>query len=178
VPLYSEDIGLDDASIVFLIFGLLTLAIRLVGARLPDRLGPLRAGTCAGVGMTAGLTIMAVWGTVPGLITGTVVLAIGIAFLYPGVMTLALTGVPENQRASVVGAVSMCFDLAGAFGALILGVVASFAGFRGAFAGGAVFAIAGLVLLRSGIDPRTRPGAPTDHEAAELAQQYLEPDPP
>ena len=161
VPLYADEVGLDDASIVFVIFGLLTLSIRVLGAKLPDRLGPLRAGTFATLGMGAGLAVIAAWGTLTGLIVGTVVLAIGIAFLYPGVMTLALIGVPENQRASVVGAVSMCFDLAGAFGALLLGVIASFAGFRGAFAGGAVLAICALGVLRSGRDPRVRePGEP------------------
>jgi MFS family permease len=93
-------------------------------------------------------------------------------------MTLALTGVNESERASVVGTMSSFFDLSQGLGAFVLGAIAAFAGYRGAFAGGAVFAIAGLVLLRSGIDPRTRPGALPDPRAAELAQQYLEPDPP
>jgi MFS family permease len=154
VPLYGEDLDLDDVSIVFLVFGVVTLAIRLFGARLPDRLGPLRAVSCAALGIAIGLGTIAVWNSVAGLFVGTVVMAIGVAFLYPGAMTLALMGVPENQRASVVGAVSMCFDLAGALGALALGVVASLAGLRGVFVGGAVLAVVALVVLRSGLDPR------------------------
>jgi MFS family permease len=154
VPLYGEDLDLDDVSIVFLVFGVVTLAIRLFGARLPDRLGPLTAVSCAAVGIAGGLAIIAVWSTVPGLFVGTVVMAIGVAFLYPGAMTLALMGVPENQRASVVGAVSMCFDLAGAIGALALGAVASLTSLRGVFVGGAVLAVVGLIVLRSGLDPR------------------------
>ena len=81
-------------------------------------------------------------------------LAVGVAFLYPGAMTLALIGVPENQRASVVGAASMCFDLAAAFGALALGVIASLTSLRGVFVGGVVLALCALVVLRSGLDPR------------------------
>lgn len=154
VPLYGEELDLDDVSIVFLVFGVVTLAIRLFGARLPDRLGPLRAVSCAALGIAAGLATIALWDTVAGLFTGTVVMAVGVAFLYPGAMTLALMGVPENQRASVVGAVSMCFDLAGALGALTLGVVASLAGLRGVFVGGAALAVVALVVLRSGLDPR------------------------
>jgi MFS family permease len=154
VPLYAEDLGLDDVSIVFLVFGVVTLFIRVAGARLPDRLGPLRAGTVATVGLSVGLAVIAAWSSVLGLFVGTVVMAIGVAFLYPGAMTLALMGVPEHQRASVVGAVSMCFDLAGAIGALTLGVIASLAGDRGVFVGGAVLSVIAVVVLRSGLDPR------------------------
>jgi MFS family permease len=168
VPLYAEDIDFDDVSLVFLVFGLVTLMIRLVGARLPDQLGPLRAITGATVGIASGLAIIAAWNGVAGLFVGAVVLAVGMALLYPGAMTLALTGVPENQRAGVVGAVSMCFDLAGAFGALALGAIASLAGLRGVFVGGALLAIAGLVVLRSGLDPRVR-----EHGAAVRPDEEL-----
>jgi len=168
VPLYGEDLGLDDVSIVFLVFGVVTLAIRLFGARLPDRLGPLRAISFAMLGIAGGLAVIAAWSSVVGLFVGTVVMAIGVAFLYPGAMTLALMGVPEHQRASVVGAVSMCFDLAGAIGALTLGVIASLSGDRGVFVGGAVLSVIALVVLRSGLDPRVH-----EHGAAARADEEL-----
>ena len=178
VPLYVSDIGLSDSSGILFLYGALILVIRIVGARLPDRLGPLRAGTWAtGVG-ALGMLVIAAWPSVVGLVVGTVVFASGMSLLYPAIMTLALTGVSEGERSSVVGTMSSFFDLSQGLGAFILGAIAAFGGYRGAFAGGAVFAITGLVLLRSGIDPRTRAGRAPDHEAAELAQQYLEPDPP
>ncbi len=178
VPLYVSDIGLDDSSGILFLYGALILVIRIVGARLPDRLGSLRAGTWATGVSALGMLVIAAWPSVVGLIVGTAVFAAGMSLLYPAIMTLALTGVSESERASVVGTMSSFFDLSQGLGAFVLGAIAAFAGYRGAFAGGAVFAIAGLVLLRSGIDPRARPGAPADHAAAELAQQYLEPDPP
>jgi MFS family permease len=178
VPLYVSDIGLEDSSGILFLYGALILVIRIVGARLPDRLGPLRAGTWAtGVG-ALGMLVIAAWPTVAGLIVGTIVFASGMSLLYPAIMTLALTGVDESERASVVGTVSSFFDLSQGLGAFILGAIAAFGGYRGAFAGGAVFAVAGLVLLRCGIDPRTRRAGPADPDAAGLAQQYLEPDPP
>ncbi len=39
VPLYVDDVGLDSADVVFLLYGSLVLAVRIVGARLPDVLG-------------------------------------------------------------------------------------------------------------------------------------------
>jgi MFS family permease len=174
VPLYVTQIGLEDSSKVFLLYGCLILAVRIVGARLPDRLGPRRAGTGA-TGMAAiGMTIMAAVPSAVGLYAGTIVFSIGMSLLYPALLTLALTGVPDNERGSAVGTISSFFDASQGLGAIILGGVASFAGYRGAFLGGGVLAAVGLVLLRSGIDPRTRRA--TDHDAAAAAREALEPE--
>jgi len=47
VPLYVRHIGLHSSRLVFLVYGCLILVVRIAGARLPDRLGPVRAGTGA-----------------------------------------------------------------------------------------------------------------------------------
>jgi len=176
VPLYVKQIGMADSSKVFLLYGCLILGVRIFGARVPDRIGTLKAGTIATATAAAGLTLMAAVPNAFGLYAGTVVFSIGMSFLYPAMLTLALSGLSDNERGSAVGTVSSFFDLSQGVGALLLGVVAALAGYRGAFAAGAVLAIAALVLLRSGTDARTR--APIDHEAAALARESLEPDSP
>jgi len=176
VPLYVSQIGMADSRGVFLLYGCLILGVRILGARLPDRLGPLRAGTTATGAAAAGLLVMAAVATPVGLYAGTAVFSIGMSLLYPSLLTLALTGVSETERASAVGTVSSFFDASQGLGALVLGGVAAVAGYRGAFVGGAVLALAGLVLLRSGIDPRAR--GPVDPVAAAAARESLEPDPP
>jgi hypothetical protein len=75
-----------------------------------------------------------------------------------------------------VGTVSSFFDASQGLGAAMLGGVAVFSGYRGAFVAGAVAAAVGLLLLRGGIDARVR--RPTDHDAATVATEFLEPDPP
>ena len=176
VPLYVTQIGMADSRGVFLLYGCLILGVRIVGARLPDRLGSLRAGTAA-TGLAAmGLLVMAAIATPVGLYAGTAIFSVGMSLLYPSLLTLALTGVAETERASAVGTVSSFFDASQSLGALLLGGVAAVAGYRGAFVGGALLALAGLVLLRSGIDPRVR--APLDPVAAAAARESLEPDSP
>jgi MFS family permease len=172
--LYAGELGLGGSEGIFLLYGGLILVVRVAGAALPDRLGTRRAASVAlGAGAT-GLAVMAAWGTVAGLVAGTVVFAIGMSLLYPALLLLALTDVPDSERASVVGTFSSFFDLAQGLGALLLGGVAAVAGYRGAFAAGAVCGLAGLVLLRSGIDPRARNAkrmpavhGPVAHEVAE-----------
>lgn len=176
VPLYVDDVGLDDSRNVFLVYGVTVLAVRIFGARVPDRIGAQRAGTLACSGVAIGMLLMAAIPNAAGLYAGTFVFALGMSMLYPSMLMLALTGVPDTERGSSVGTVSTFFDLSQGLGAVILGGVVAVSSYRGAFIASAVSAAAGLVLLRSGVDPRTK--EPTDPDAARAAMEYLEPDAP
>jgi MFS family permease len=156
VPLYVKDVGLDDSRLVFLLYGCLILVVRIVGAKVPDRLGPRRAGSLALVGGALGLGVMAAWSSIAGLVLGTALFAGGMSLMYPAMLTLALTGIDDSQRASVVGTVSTFFDLSQGLGALILGGAAAVTSDQGGFLAGSLLAIAGLALLWGGIDPRAR----------------------
>ena len=96
LKLYGATVGLDDVGGFFLLYGCLVLVVRIFGARLPDRLGPLRGGTLALGGAAAAMIVIAAWPSVPGLVVGTVVFAFGMSMMYPNLMTLALVGVDES----------------------------------------------------------------------------------
>ncbi len=170
VPLYVDDVGLGSADTVFLLYGGLVLVVRVLGARLPDRLGGRTAGAIALTFSMIGMTIMAAWGTTAGLLLGTAVFAAGASMLYPALLLLALAGAPDTERASVVGTFSGFFDLSQGFGSLIVGGVASFAGYRGAFAAGAVSAAIGVGALRARAMQRARSVALGD--AGALAAEH------
>jgi MFS family permease len=155
VPLYTDDLGAGPEG-VFLVYGVFVLLVRIIGARLPDRLGPVRAGSLATGFGAAGLAVMAAWNGMAGLYVGTVLFSAGMSLLYPSLLLLALQDVPDSERASVVGTFSSFFDLSQAVGAFVCGAVVAATGDRGAFATGAVLSVVAFVLLRSGIDPRTR----------------------
>ena len=149
MPLYADeqlDIG---AGPIFLLYGVLILAVRIFGARIPDRLGGRRSASIALVLAAIGIAIMAIWPTVPGLVVGTVVFAVGMSLMYPALLLLALQSASDADRASVVGTFSSFFDLSQGVGAFICGAVAAATGNRGAFATGAIAAVAGFIVLRS-----------------------------
>jgi MFS family permease len=175
VPLYVGELGMDDSRAVFLLYGCTVLAVRIFGARIPDRFGPLASGSLAMSASAAGLVVIAAVPTSWGLYLGTFVFSLGMSLLYPAMLTLALTGVPERERGSAVGTISSFFDLSQGLGAALLGAAVALAGYRGAFLGAAAMAVLGVVLLRSGIDRRT--AAPTDHDAAAAAREHVEPEP-
>jgi predicted MFS family arabinose efflux permease len=154
VPLYVEDVGIDDAAVVFVVFGLLVLCIRIFGARLPDILGGARAGTVALAATGVGMLIIALWASAVGLMAGVVVFAVGSAFMYPAMLLMALEGSTEQDRGSAVGTISSCFDLSQGLGSLFVGGVAALSSYRGAFAAGAVGAVIGMGILWQWVVPR------------------------
>ena len=160
VPLYVDELDLADAGPIFLVYGVFVLVVRIVGARLPDRVGPMRSATAALALGGAGTAVMATWVAVPGLVAGTIVFAAGMSLMYPALLLLSLTGVPDGERAAVVGTFSSFFDLSQGIGALLCGVVVALSGDRGAFATGAVCAAIGLLVLRRSASLRARSSAP------------------
>jgi MFS family permease len=147
VALHADQIGLRGASIAFVIFSVLILGIRSVGAQLPDRLGYVRAARGALGFNTVGLVVIGGFATAEGLYIGTALFAIGQALAFPALMSLATEGVPKSERGSVVGTFTAFVDLAFAIGGVVLGLVASATGIPGAFIGAAVLSLGGLLLI-------------------------------
>jgi MFS family permease len=145
VPLYSRELGLSGARLVFVVFSGLVLAIRLFGARLPDRLGPVRTSTMSLAVSALGLAVMGLWTTTAGLFAATGVYGVGQALAFPALMTLALRDVPSGERGAVVATFTSFVDIGFGIGPATLGFVADAAGYPAVFLTGAGAAALGLV---------------------------------
>jgi MFS family permease len=148
VPLYVSRVHVASGPI-FAEYGVLILVVRVLGARLPDRMGGRTTAAVALILVAVGVGAIAAFPSLAGLVVGTAVFAAGMSLMYPALLLLALDGVNDADRASVVGTFSSFFDASQGLGAFICGAVVAFAGDRGAFTTGAVCALAGLVLLRA-----------------------------
>jgi MFS family permease len=162
VPLYAADIGLDSVGAVFGVYAGLVLVIRIVGARIPDRLGWQRGSSLALVGVTVGILLVAVWGSVASIWVAAIALGLGMSLLYPSLFTAVMGAAPEEERSHAVGTFSVFFDLSQGFGATFIGVVISLTSGnkRAGFAAAGALAMVGLVvqyLLRDRIDRSERP---------------------
>ncbi|TWD79611.1 putative MFS family arabinose efflux permease [Kribbella amoyensis] len=146
VPLYAVDVGLSGAGYLLFLFAGIVIVIRSAGARLPDRLGAVRAVRLALACTSAGLLVIGLWRTAPGLVGGTVVLAIGVALGTPSIMVLALQNAPAAERGAVLGTVTMSLDVALGLGPASFGVVAVTSGRGTGFLTAALVAATGLAL--------------------------------
>jgi MFS family permease len=157
VPLYAEDLGQDNVGGVLGLYAGLVLIVRIVGARLPDRLGWRRGSAIALCGVTVGVSLVAVWGSIASIWLAAVPLAIGMSLLYPSLFTAVMAAAPETERTHAVGTFSVFFDLSSGLGATMVGLVVSLTGERGGFAAAGALAATGLVakwLLRDRIGRR------------------------
>jgi MFS family permease len=162
VPLYAADIGLDSVGAVFGLYAGLVLVIRIVGARLPDRLGWQRGSTLALCGVTVGILLVAVWGSVVSLWVAAIALGLGMSLLYPSLFTAVMAAAPEEERSHAVGTFSVFFDLSQGFGATFIGLIVSLTSGnkRAGFAAAGALAFVGLVvqyLVRDRIGRGLRP---------------------
>lgn len=163
VPLFASEIGLERVGPVFLVLSGTVVLVRLLGARLPDRLGPLTGGSLALALAAAGLIALATVQVPAALYVFTAVLAAGSALLFPSLLLAAVAGIAEDERASVMATFTLSVDVASAVGPAGLGLVAGQAGYGSAFLTAAAAGLAGLALLHLLVAPehrrRTRPQA-------------------
>jgi MFS family permease len=148
VTLYALDIGLDGAGPLFALFAVVVVAIRSLGAKIPDRVGPARTVRIALVALAAGLATMGLWQDPVGLYVGTFVFSVGQALAFPAVMTLAMARAPAGDRGAVAGTVTAFVDVAIASGAIALGGVADLGGYPAVFLVAAAVAGGGLVVFQ------------------------------
>ena len=146
LALRADEIG-ANAGAIFLAWSAIVLVLRLFGARLPERLGLVRCVAAAVTAMGGGLGLLWALGSVAGLWAGSLLIGLGIALLYPALLTVTINRTPETARGEVVSTFSMFFEVGGAMGGVLGGAVARTFGYRGAFGIGAVVALTALIPL-------------------------------
>lgn len=147
IALYGTTLGIDDVAPFLLLYGVLVLVIRILGARLPDRLGWPRASSISLVVLGAAGLLLGIWGSAGGVWLAVVALAVGMSLLFPALFSAAVSAVPEHERGQAVGTFSLAFDIANGLGPAVLGVVVALGDYRAAFVVSGVAALAALALV-------------------------------
>ncbi|MCY3576871.1 MAG: MFS transporter [bacterium] len=156
IKLHVDDIGFEHSGAVFATFAVMVISLRILLARLPDRLGPQRTSTMSYVCSATGLWIIAFWSQIPGVFVGTAILAMGQTFLFPALFVMAVQSAPANKRSQAIGTFSIAFDLAVGLGGLILGGVVEVSSYSMAFFAGGSLSLLGLVVSRTLVRPQLR----------------------
>ena len=81
LPLHAEQVGLDGAGLPFAIFAVLVVALRIRFLKLPDTMGAARLSSLALGGSAVGMAILSLVSSPLGVFAGSIVFAIGVAFL-------------------------------------------------------------------------------------------------
>ena len=143
LPDHSRQLGLSGSGELFAVYSVVCLGVRLVGARLPERLGPRTSVTttfaCSAwpgaarrrrrsSGRCGWRRRSSAWRS---------------AFLYPSLMALTVNRAPRAERARAISSFTMFFEIGTATGALVLGAVADALGKRSGFGVAVVLCVPG-----------------------------------
>jgi MFS family permease len=156
MPDYSITVGLSGSKWVFATYAGVCLLIRVVAAKVPDRIGHARAVSIAMTFSAVGLAMLFVWAHPLGVFISSIIVAIGVSFNYPSLMAMTVNAVPERERVRAISTFTMFFEIGTASGALLFGTLADFTTKRTAFLGGAGFCVLGLIVLWKVAVPRSR----------------------
>jgi MFS family permease len=151
---YGEELGLAGVAPLFLLYAGIVIVIRAAMPWAPDRFGGRRLAGAALVFIIAGLVIMGAVRSPVGLYVGTTVMALGVAFFPPAVLTMAQAGIPALERGTLIGTTSAFIDLGFGVAPVTLGLVANGAGYPVTFLVSAAIAAVGLVLLLARVRPQ------------------------
>lgn len=160
IPLYTSELGMGGAGPALALYALIVITLRIIFAKLPDQVGPARLSGVALVGSAVGLGILGLVRSPTGVYLGTAVFAIGIAFLFPALLALAVARVDEMERGTVVGTTTAFVDLSFGLAPAILGLTVGAIGFGGTFVVSAAVAAVGSVLLAVRRGAVSRPSLP------------------
>ncbi len=167
LPAYARQVGLADAGLPLALYALVVVALRIVGARWPDRFGAARLSGIALAVSAVGLAVLGLAPSPAGLYLGVLIFASGVAFTMPALLTLAVSRVPEGERGTVVGTTTVFLDVVFGAAPVALGVVADGQGYGAGFlvsAGFALLASGMLVMRRASLEPgRAVAALPSSH---------------
>jgi len=146
VVLHLQRSGAGHGAAVFTAFAVAVVTMRLLGGRLPDRVGASRCAIAAGCAEAAGLGLIALATTWPVAVAGALAMGAGFSLLFPALALLVVNRVDERQRGAALGAFTAFFDTGVSLGAPLAGAIASVAGYPAAF-----WTAAGLALLAAAV---------------------------
>ncbi len=149
LKLRADEVG-ASAGALFATYSVLTLLVRLFGARLPERLGLTRAAPIATAAMAVGLAMAGTVDGAVGMWLAVVVISVAISLLYPSLIALAARAAGDPlERAAAISTFTAFFEIGAAAGGAVLGPVADAGGYQTAYLVGAVTAAAGVVVYRA-----------------------------
>jgi MFS family permease len=147
LPLFVDELRLGGAGTFFGVFAIIVVVLRIVGAKLPDRIGAAKLSGTALVVSAVGMLLAGLASSFVGLLIASAVFAVGVAFTFPAIMAMAVIGTPPDERGSVVGTAGLFVDAAFGLSPAVLGLLARSSGYPATFLVSAVIAGIGAAWL-------------------------------
>jgi MFS family permease len=145
-PLYAREVGLANSGVLYLLFAISIVMVRLTTRKLADTKGRLAVAFPGTIAAAVGMGLLALvrpWGAYLGV----AIYASGFALIFPALMALTADRVPDAERGEALGSFTAFFDVGAGLGSYGVGALASEYGFDVAYGVPALLCVAGVVVL-------------------------------
>ena len=146
LPLYARHQGIANIASYFVLSGIASLTIRPVLGRFSDRIGHGYFVVAGFLAMMLGVSLIVVFGTLPAILAGGVLNAMGNATCSSAILGLAVDMAHPQRRGAAMGTFTISFQLGTGIGSILAGALVSLAGYRSMYAGALVILMFGLLL--------------------------------
>jgi predicted MFS family arabinose efflux permease len=144
---FTRAVGVERAAPFFAAYATTTIALRIFGRRLPDRLGAHPIAVPAFALFATGLAALCLLPTPGILVLAGIACGAGHGSLFPVLNGLAVSRTPARLHGTVVSLYTAALDGGGVVGIPLCGAVVRLAGYRTMFALMALSSLGGLALL-------------------------------
>jgi len=131
---YTRDLGLARAAPFYAAYSGTSIVLRLVGRRLPDRLGPHRVAIPAFASIGTGMGLLCLLPRPGILVLAGIVCGAGHGSLFPVLNALAIERAPARLAGAAVSLLTAASDLGAVLGTPLCGALAQAVGYRRMYA--------------------------------------------
>jgi len=140
VKRFTMETGAGSVGAFFSAYTGAAIAVRIVGGRLPDRVGPKRVLVPALLALAVGFLFLARAGDAREVLAAGVLCGLGHGFAFPTLSSLVVSRAREVERGAAIAVLTTLPDVGALLGAPSLGWIIELSGF------GAMFTTAAAVL--------------------------------
>lgn len=142
----AEHRGVPRPSAIWAMYSLGAIAVRVLGARVPDLLGPQRLVPPAVLTYVAATFVLATARSQEGFLWAGLLAGLSHGIAFPVLVSLVSARVDDAQRGSTLTAYTAIWEVTALLGPPVFGWAADGLGFERCFRGAALLAVASLVL--------------------------------
>ena len=147
IAVYAQGQGVDQISLYFVTYALVTIVSRPLIGRVIDRIGFFGPGIFASIGVIATMLVISQSSTLPMFILAGLLGGLGIGTAMGVLQTMAVSSVAPQRRGVANSTYFLMFDGGICAGSFTAGIVASFVGYRTTFVIMAIFPLIACVII-------------------------------
>jgi MFS family permease len=151
LPLHAGNIGVANPGIFFSTYGISLVISRILGSKILDRYPRPRVIIISSIPMLIAVALLAFTRGIIDLMVVAMLYGVGLAFLLPAAQVFLVDRVRKEERAKALGVFFSFLELGICGGAILLGIVADFFGYKSAFVTSAVIGALGMGVFSYGV---------------------------